>query len=227
MCGDAHRGDGLVGATERARMDVIRQQLEPMDLFALSALDRDRVCDIPSDDDFSSPTLGKEIKLTLFPLAHGSYFMPYPFTKGESSSPPRYTSLTGSTARLQEKVKENKDLRASNNALFDEVRMLKDQLIETEVASSSAKSESQRYKDMATVAEKGLEDLRSDVTRFVISNFDGHIRKLLFSDEFNAILVHILSLGINSGVERGLRMTSTPKDSKLKELPDDAAPSRA
>nr|GEZ69050.1 hypothetical protein [Tanacetum cinerariifolium] len=39
--------------------------------------------------DFSSPTLGEEIEFILFPLAPRTYYMPYPFAEGESSSPPR------------------------------------------------------------------------------------------------------------------------------------------
>nr|GFA12701.1 hypothetical protein [Tanacetum cinerariifolium] len=169
------------------------QQTEPMNLLAQSTLARDREYDDNPDDDFSSPNLGEEIELTLFLLARGPYYMPYPFFKEMG-----YTSLVTSTARQQEKQdfhardKDNKDLRDLNDALSDEVRKLRDRLIEIEAAARSTdelartdsklfeqalvtrdlenklaleESESQSYNDMAIVNERRFNDLQSEALK--------------------------------------------------------------
>ncbi|GKF27493.1 hypothetical protein Tco_0083387 [Tanacetum coccineum] len=46
-------------------------------------------------------------------------------------------------------------------------------------------------------------------TQFVGSSVEGLVQKLLSSDEFHAALARVASLGINYGVERGLRMRRT------------------
>ncbi|GKD34997.1 hypothetical protein Tco_1250506 [Tanacetum coccineum] len=72
-----------------AQMDeVMRRRMDPLDCLARSALARDVEYDQILDDDFGIATRGKEIDLTLFPLAPGPYRMPYPY-KGVSS--PLYT----------------------------------------------------------------------------------------------------------------------------------------
>ncbi|GKE80913.1 hypothetical protein Tco_1550913, partial [Tanacetum coccineum] len=64
------------------------------------------------------------------------------------------------------------------------------------------KSKSQGYKD-------AMDGLREEVAQFVGSGVKGVVRKLLSSDEFHAALARVASLGINYGVERGLRMGRT------------------
>ncbi|GJV19934.1 hypothetical protein Tco_1368954 [Tanacetum coccineum] len=51
-----------------------------------------------------------------------------------------------------------------------------------------------------------VDGLREEVTQFVGSGVESLVRKLLSSDEFHVALAHVASLGINYGVERGLRM---------------------
>ncbi|GJU94990.1 integrase, catalytic region, zinc finger, CCHC-type containing protein [Tanacetum coccineum] len=98
-----------------------------------------------------------------------------------------------------------RDLHASNHALSDEVKRLKDQLVEAE-ATAAMSADELKYKDMATATEQHFGDLESDVTRFVSSNFNCLAQNLLSSDEFNAIFARIFSLGIKSIVERGMHM---------------------
>ncbi|GJU62342.1 hypothetical protein Tco_1244177 [Tanacetum coccineum] len=81
---DTRRGTVPVGVAGKAQAEV-------MDLLAQSALARDHEYDNIPDNDFSSTILSEEIEITLFPLAHGPYYMPYPFAEGEGSSPPKYT----------------------------------------------------------------------------------------------------------------------------------------
>nr|GFD21046.1 hypothetical protein [Tanacetum cinerariifolium] len=49
----------------------------------------------------------------------------------------------------------------------------------------------------------------AEATRFVGSGAECLVQRLLSSDEFNTALAHVASLGISSGVERGLRMGHT------------------
>ncbi|GKF38012.1 hypothetical protein Tco_0114770, partial [Tanacetum coccineum] len=51
-----------------------------------------------------------------------------------------------------------------------------------------------------------MDGLREEVTQFIGSGVESLIRKLLSSDEFHAAFARVASLGINYGVERGLRM---------------------
>ncbi|GKF03660.1 hypothetical protein Tco_0030583, partial [Tanacetum coccineum] len=72
--------------------------------------------------------------------------------------------------------------------------------LHNQLALENAKS--QGYKDI-------VDGLREEVTRFVGSGVESLVQKLLSSDEFYAFLAHVASLGINYGVERGLRMGRT------------------
>ncbi|GKC91711.1 hypothetical protein Tco_1152360, partial [Tanacetum coccineum] len=257
--GDVGRGTAPVDAAEGARMDKIRRSSEHMDLFVESALCHDyEHDDLPSDDDFSFPTLA------LVLLALDRTITPAKLERMKAMSPlkfsnwmnvltsllvsyatefnVRYTSIASSTAKLQEKVKfkidhlnklwsefsnlkgkyeksqeecrgrdqENRDLHASNHALSDEIKSLKDQVAEAEVtvARSADKqvlvmrdlenklvfqeSKTQKYKDMAAAVKQRFGDLRSDVTLFVSFEFDCLVQKFLCSDEFNVVLAHIL-----------------------------------
>nr|GEV30413.1 hypothetical protein [Tanacetum cinerariifolium] len=67
---------------------------------------------------------------------------------------------------------------------------------------SLERSKSRECKDVA-------DGLRAEVSRFVGSGVECLVRRLLSSDEFHATLARVTSLGIASGVERGLRMGHT------------------
>ncbi|GJS64309.1 hypothetical protein Tco_0678873 [Tanacetum coccineum] len=122
---------------------------------------------------------------------------------------------------------ENRELRSQRDAASEEVKKLSSQLTDAKATSASLseeltqtdaklleqaltvrdlqnklvleKSKSQGYKD-------AMDGLREEVTKFVGSSMESHIRKLLSSDEFHAALARVASLGINYGVERGLHI---------------------
>ncbi|GJX62493.1 hypothetical protein Tco_0295393 [Tanacetum coccineum] len=122
---------------------------------------------------------------------------------------------------------ENRELRSQRDAASEEVRKLQSQLTDARTTFASLseeltrtdaklleqaltvrdlhnelvleKSKSQEYKD-------AMDGLREEVTQFVESGVESIVQKLLSSDEFHADLARVASLGINYGVERGLRM---------------------
>ncbi|GKF74091.1 hypothetical protein Tco_0220423, partial [Tanacetum coccineum] len=134
------------------------------------------------------------------------------------------TSLDNKLENLQRGYdalgQENWELRSQRDAASEEIRKLRSQLTDakTNFASLSEertqtdaklskqylteKSKFQEYKDVAG-------GLREQVTQFVGSNVESLVRKLLSSDEFHVALARVASLGINYGVERGLRMGHT------------------
>ncbi|GKB51282.1 hypothetical protein Tco_0902035, partial [Tanacetum coccineum] len=162
---------------------------------------------IPKDD-FGTATRGEEIDLTLFPLTPGPYQMSYPYEGSKylllnlfnvliSLLVPHraglnscYTSLVTARNRLQEKF----DRKAG------EVKELKTELTDAKLALEKAKSRG--YKDV-------VDGFWEEVARFVGSDVESLVQKLLSSDKFHAALVHIAPLGINYGVDRGLRMGRT------------------
>ncbi|GKA81458.1 hypothetical protein Tco_0788150 [Tanacetum coccineum] len=95
-------------------------------------------------------------------------------------------------ASLSEELTQT-DAKLSEQALT--VRDLQNELVLKE-------SKSQEHKD-------AMDGLREEVTQFVGSGMESLVRKLLSSDEFHAALARVASLGINSGVEKGLRMGRT------------------
>ncbi|GKB92053.1 hypothetical protein Tco_0964325 [Tanacetum coccineum] len=143
-------------------------------------------------------------------------------------------NLVSSNAYLQEKFDKKKGdvklLRLERDAASKDVRKLQSQLTDAKTTSASLseeltrtdaklseqaltvrdmqnelvmkKSKSQEYKD-------AMDGLREEVTHFVGSGVESLVQKLLSSDEFHAALAHVASLGINYGVERGLRMGRT------------------
>ncbi|GJX11134.1 hypothetical protein Tco_0200993 [Tanacetum coccineum] len=144
------------------------------------------------------------------------------------------TTLDGKLERMQKDcdalVQENSEMRSQKDVASDKVKELYTKLTDARVASIGLseelshtdaklsdqalvvrdlhnqlvleKAKSQGYKDV-------VDGLREEVTRFVGSSVDSLVRKLLSSDEFHAALAHIASLGINYGVEKGLRMGRT------------------
>ncbi|GJS62493.1 hypothetical protein Tco_0657277 [Tanacetum coccineum] len=191
------------------------QGYEHVEMIAQSALGHDRDHDdLYSDDQAFFPTMGDEIKKKLFPLAIGPYYMPYPYSKvgqGRGTECTIYFSCP-STTRLQIKVKNkmaerNKKLKKSNKSLSDMVKNLNDQLVERKLDFHESKT--QKYKDMVVDAEESVKNLQNDVTRFLRVDLDHLVQKLLTSDEFNVSFANILTLAINSSIERGIRMDLT------------------
>ncbi|GJT56657.1 hypothetical protein Tco_0991711 [Tanacetum coccineum] len=146
----------------------------------------------------------------------------------------KVTSLDDKLEKLQRDYdalgQENRELCSQRDAASEEVKKLQSQLIDAkaafvgltdELTQTDAKlseqalivrdlknelalerSKSQGYKD-------AMDGLREDVTQFVGSGVDSLVRKLLSSDEFHDALARVASLGINYGVEKGLRMGRT------------------
>ncbi|GKB14827.1 hypothetical protein Tco_0848750 [Tanacetum coccineum] len=130
--------------------------------------------------------------------------------------------LLGGLARLQEKFDQKKGdvrllcsevtslddklekLQRDYDALGQENRELCSQRDAASEENELAleRSKSQGYKD-------AMDGLREEVTQFVGSGVDSLVRKLLSSDEFHDAFAHVASLGINYGVEKGLRMGRT------------------
>ncbi|GJV00860.1 hypothetical protein Tco_1330130 [Tanacetum coccineum] len=130
----------------------------------------------------------------------------------------RYTNLVSSKARLQEKFDNKKwDVKL----LHSEVTSLEKELTQTDAKLSKQaltvkdlqnelvleKSKSQEYKDV-------MGALKDQVTQFVGSIVESLVRKLLSSDEFHDALARVASLGVNYGIERGLRMGRTDVEFK-------------
>nr|GEV90454.1 hypothetical protein [Tanacetum cinerariifolium] len=141
----------------------------------------------------------------------------------------RYTNLVSSKDLLQEKLNQKKGdvrlLRLEVTSLDDKLERLEgdyDSLVLTEELTridaklskqaltmrdlpnelSLEKSKSQGYKD-------AIDGLRKEVNEFVGSGVGGVVRNLLSSDEFHAALARVLSLDVNYGVERELRIGHT------------------
>ncbi|GJX16803.1 hypothetical protein Tco_0217635 [Tanacetum coccineum] len=179
------------GHAGKSGAHVLRRQVDPLDFLAHSALARDVEYDQILEDDFGTATRAKEIDLTLFTLTP------------ELNS--RYTDLDGKLERMQNDydtlVQENRELRSQKDVASDKVKELQTELIDARVASIE-KARSQGYKD-------DVDGLKEEVTQFVGSGMESLVQKLLSSDEFHDALARVASLGINYGVERGLRMRRT------------------
>ncbi|GJR28752.1 hypothetical protein Tco_1104984 [Tanacetum coccineum] len=86
---------------------------------------------------------------------------------------------------------ENKDLHSFCDASSHEIERLRVQLARAEATAARdlekvlalERSESQKYRDIATAAEKRFDDLRGEVTRFMASDIDGLVWKLLSTGE--------------------------------------------
>ncbi|GKA45454.1 hypothetical protein Tco_0738250 [Tanacetum coccineum] len=104
---------------------------------------------------------------------------------------------------------DNRELRSQKNAASDKVKELKTELTDAKLALEKAKSRG--YKDV-------VDGFWEEVSRFVSFDVESLVQKLLSSDKFHAALVHITSLGINYGVDRGLRIGRTDAEFEVKEL---------
>ncbi|GKD48570.1 hypothetical protein Tco_1277546 [Tanacetum coccineum] len=93
------------------------------------------------------------------------------------------------------------ELARTDGKLSEQVLTVRD--LQNELALERSKS--QGYKDVT-------DELRMEVTQFIGSGVEGLVRRLLSSNEFHAALAYVASLGINYGVERGLRMGRTDAD---------------
>nr|GEU81289.1 hypothetical protein [Tanacetum cinerariifolium] len=211
-------GDTVSGHARKSGVEVMQRQVDPLDFLARSPLARDVEYDQILKDDFGAATRGEEIDLTLFPLAPSPYHMKAldhsitlaELKRTESLLPmelsnhvnvlsallvsygyelnSRYTKLVLSNAHLQEKLNKNKE----------DVKLL-----HSEVTSVENKLEN---------LQRGCDALgqeNREVTQFVGTGVESLVRKLFSTNEFQAALACVASLGINYGVERGLRMGRT------------------
>nr|GEU56254.1 hypothetical protein [Tanacetum cinerariifolium] len=107
-----------------------------------------------------------------------------------------YANLVSSKAHLQEKFdKKKRDvkwLRSERDATSEEVRKLQSQLTDAQTTFASLSEELTQTDDK--LSDQALTSL---------------VWKLLSSDEFHDALARVASLGINYGVERGLRIGHT------------------
>nr|GFD29426.1 hypothetical protein [Tanacetum cinerariifolium] len=98
ISGPAHVGtsahdstfEGFVagGFARKSRVEAMQRHMDPLDALACSDLSCDVEYDEIPKDDFGIANRGEEIKLTLFPLAHGPYQIYCPY---EGVSSPLYT----------------------------------------------------------------------------------------------------------------------------------------
>ncbi|GJY51083.1 hypothetical protein Tco_0441930 [Tanacetum coccineum] len=95
---------------------------------------------------------------------------------------------------------ENRELRCQRDAAFEEVKELQSQLDDAKTTSASLSEE---------LTQTDVRLLEQALTVRGLQNELSLVLKLLSSDEFHAALDRVASLGINYGVERGLRMVCT------------------
>nr|GEY31171.1 reverse transcriptase domain-containing protein [Tanacetum cinerariifolium] len=140
----------------------------------------------------------------------------------------RYTDLVSSKVRLQDNFDRKKGVvkllhsdldnklekvqRAASVGITEELARTDAKLSEQALTVrdlhnelASKRSRSQGYKDV-------VDELKTEVTQFIGSSMEGLVRRLLSSDKFYAAFAHVSSLGINYGVERGLRMGRSNAD---------------
>ncbi|GJW18256.1 reverse transcriptase domain-containing protein [Tanacetum coccineum] len=112
----------------------------------------------------------------------------------------RYTDLVASRVRLQQKVDRKtgyvKVLRSEVTSLDDKHEKVQ------RVASVGLTKELSRTDANLSEQVLTVRDLPNELA----------LERLLSSDEFHAALAHVVSIGINYGVERGLRMGRTNAD---------------
>nr|GEU91895.1 transposase (putative), gypsy type [Tanacetum cinerariifolium] len=126
-------------------------------------------------------------------------------------------TLDGKIERIQKDCDglgpKNRELRSQKDVASDKVKELQTELTDAKVASIGLSEELSKTDaklfDQASGYKDVVDGLKEEVTRFVSSGMESLVRKLLSSDEFHAALAHVASLGINYGVERGLRMGRT------------------
>nr|GEW52381.1 hypothetical protein [Tanacetum cinerariifolium] len=122
-----------------------------------------------------------------------------------------YTNLVSSRARLQEKFdKKNTDVRL----LCSEVTFVDDKLEKLQRIYDDLGQENRELCSQRDAASEEVRKLQSQLTDAKAASV-GLIRKLLSSAEFYAALARVASLGINYGVERGLRMGCTDAEFEM------------
>nr|GEU31571.1 hypothetical protein [Tanacetum cinerariifolium] len=190
------------GFARKSGAEDVRCYVDMLDALAHSALSHDAVYDEILEDDYATASRSEEIDLTFFPLAPSPYVIPYPFD-GKYSPP--YTRALDRTI-TPAKLRRTESLLPLE--LLNRVSVLSALIIShgmelntcyTNLVASKARTEDKLMRKSGYVKE-----LRSEVTTLGCL-----VCKLLFSDEFNAALAHVLTLGITSGFKRGLRMGRT------------------
>ncbi|GJY22420.1 hypothetical protein Tco_0396078 [Tanacetum coccineum] len=231
----AWRGSATSGFAGNPRAEDVRCCLDPLDTLAHSALSCDSEYDQIPEDDFAIASRGEEIDLTLFPLALGPYVIRYlfdgnpspPYSRQQWDGPHapednilakeifkdpnvynraldhlnnHYSNLVNCKSRTQEKLdRKTKELHSQNDALSEEVKRLQSQLANAKDFTMGLSDElawtDVKLADYALV----VRDLQNELA----------LERLLSSDEFHAALDHVVSLGIASGVKKGLHMGCT------------------
>ncbi|GKC04222.1 hypothetical protein Tco_0995832 [Tanacetum coccineum] len=137
----------------------------------------------------------------------------------------RYTNLVSYKALLQEKLNQKKgdvrriELCSQRDAASEDVKRLQSQLTDAKAASTVLTEELTRIDAKLSEQALTVRDLQNELT-LEKSKSQGYkdamdglreevARKLLSSDEFHTALARVASLGVNYGVERGLRMRRT------------------
>ncbi|GKB80250.1 hypothetical protein Tco_0947145 [Tanacetum coccineum] len=205
-------------------LEVLRHQVDPLDFLARSALAHDVEYDQILKDDFGTSTHGEEIDLTLFPLTPVPYQMSYPYKGASSPYILEKSGMTITPAELKRTKSllpldlenlfnvlsallvshgaelnscytgpENMKLHSQKDDAFDKVKELQTELTYARVTS------------IGLSEELSQTDAKLSDQALVVKNLQNQL-KLLSSDEFHAALARVASLGINYGVERGLRM---------------------
>ncbi|GKA08506.1 hypothetical protein Tco_0687837, partial [Tanacetum coccineum] len=98
------------------------------------------------------------------------------------------------------------DAKASSVGLTEELTKTDDKLSEQALTVRDLQNELALEKSKSQGYNVAMDGLREEVTQFVGSGMKSIVRKLLSSDEFCDAFARVASLGINYGVERGLRM---------------------
>nr|GEW31366.1 hypothetical protein CTI12_AA053730 [Tanacetum cinerariifolium] len=227
--GLVRKGAAAVGFPGKVGEKSIRRQLDPMDMLARSALASDEECDQIPEDDFATASCGEEIDLTFFPLSLGRYVMPYSF---ECDSSPEYTHQQwDGTHDLEDNIyllllpklvlEKILNVRSSNELARTDAKLSDQTLVVGDFQNELALeiSKSQEYRNTVVAVEDCFDVLKDKVTRFVGSDVECLVCRLLSSDEFNFALARVLYIGITSSVER------VPKLSLIKLLPLSQFPS--
>nr|GEU67518.1 hypothetical protein [Tanacetum cinerariifolium] len=168
----------------------------------------------------STATRSEEIDLTLFPLAPGPYHMPYSY---EGVSSPLYTKKEWNEPHASKCSISCKDI-------LKDLNVCRKALDRTTTPAKLKRTESllplelsNRVNVLSALLVSYGYELNSHYASLVSSKahlqekFDKkkgdvkllHLERLLSSDELHAALARVTSLGINYGVESGLRMGRT------------------
>nr|GEX40108.1 hypothetical protein [Tanacetum cinerariifolium] len=196
------------GHAEKSRAEVMRRQLDPLDSLARCALAHDtkKALDqtiTPAQLRRTESLLPLELSKCVNVLSDLLVSHGYEFNS-------RYTNLVSSKAYLQEKLNQKKsDVRL----LRLKVTVLNNKLEKLQRDYDALGQENRELCSQRDAASKEVK--KAEVAQFIGSGVEGLVRRLVSSDKFGVALARVVSLGINYGVERGLRMGHTDADFKM------------